>query len=77
MTEIKIEKGIPIPEGRLGATVKYPYKDMEVGDSFYIADYRKGRSSEAAMRQFIKLNKLNWKIRTKREDTGLRIWRAE
>jgi hypothetical protein len=32
---IKIEKGIPLPPGRGGPSrVKYPFKDMEVGDSF-------------------------------------------
>lgn len=34
MNEIKIEKGIPVPEYR--KTNKYPIRDMEVGDSILI-----------------------------------------
>lgn len=31
---IEIEKGIPMPDRRSGASAKYPWANMEVGDSF-------------------------------------------
>lgn len=35
----KIEKGIEIPPaGALGRSQKYPFADMDVGDSFFVAN---------------------------------------
>ena len=36
MAEIKIEKGIPIPGRRGGATVIYPWLELEIGESFFV-----------------------------------------
>lgn len=39
MTEIKIEKSIPIPTPRYGFGVRkhnYPFADLQVGDSFFV-----------------------------------------
>ena len=30
----KVESGHPIPENRRGRRAKYPFRDMEIGDSF-------------------------------------------
>lgn len=32
--KIKIESGIEVPEYRRGRRAKYPFKEMEIGDSF-------------------------------------------
>lgn len=34
--DIKIEKDIPIPRGRMGRPFKYPFKELEIGDSFFV-----------------------------------------
>jgi hypothetical protein len=36
MTKVKIDKGLPIPESVLGRPLKFPWNEMEVGDSFII-----------------------------------------
>jgi hypothetical protein len=38
MISVELEKGVPLPVARQ----KYPYKEMEVGDSFFVllAGYR-------------------------------------
>ena len=33
----EIDKSIPIPRDGRGMTVKYPFREMEVGDSFLIS----------------------------------------
>ena len=34
MSEIAIQKGIPVPKRAFGRTCRYPWHEMEVGDSF-------------------------------------------
>lgn len=42
---IEIEKGVPIPDEATGLREKYPFKKMEVGDSFLVpAGISKGSS---------------------------------
>ena len=36
MTKVKIDKGLPIPETHLGRPFKFPWREMEVGDSFTV-----------------------------------------
>lgn len=31
---VKIEKGVPMPHGRAGRATKYPWQEMNIGDSF-------------------------------------------
>ena len=33
---IAIDKGVPIPEMQRGACFRYPFKALEIGDSFFI-----------------------------------------
>ena len=35
MTNIKIEKGVPMPDSRASTGSVYPFEEMEVGDSFF------------------------------------------
>jgi hypothetical protein len=69
--EMKISKNIPIPEDKMRR--QYPYKEMEIGDSFYIEDlglpvvcnnnYRYGK-------------KLGMKFIARKEREGVRVWRT-
>lgn len=34
---VKIEKGIPLPNNRIVRKPRYPFDEMEVGDSFFVA----------------------------------------
>ena len=70
--EMKINKNIPIPDNKVRRS--YPYKDMEIGDSFYIDglglsvvcnnNYRYGK-------------KLGMRFIARSENEGVRVWRTE
>ena len=36
MTEIKIEKGIPMPPSKRGRPSKYPWVELEIDESFFV-----------------------------------------
>ena len=74
MLTIKIEKNIPIPQGSNKGNI-YPFKDMEVGDSILVIPKSNGLSAAAAFRSYINYNRLDWRIKTKTEFDGIRIWR--
>jgi hypothetical protein len=72
MSEIKVEKGIPVPQRG-----KYPFKKMQVGESFFVP-------ANGEPRQVVQNRITNsWKYcRPKRfvshqVDGGVRVWRIE
>ena len=74
---IKIEKGVKVPDK---AGTKYPWAEMEVGDSFEITegDLAKRQSALAASsRSWAVYSKSEAKFRTHKTDTSVRIWRIK
>ena len=69
---LKIEKGVPIPKAR--TRTHYPMKEMEVGDSFFIA-------SEGFLnipsRVIPQAKRLGIKVSTRQVEGGYRVWRTE
>jgi len=74
--EIKIEKGIPIPipAGRQGAQRKNPFDEMEIGDSFLVAEEK--IRTVRSLASFAK-KKSGMKVATRKVDGGFRVWRIE
>ena len=70
--EYKIEKGILIPPPV--RRTKYPFGQMEVGDSVFIADDGGGRVIAAACEYGKRHNK---KFSCRTVDGGVRVWRIE
>ena len=72
----KIDKDIPIPKisGRTGCPPKYPFRMMEVGDSFFIA----GKSATISG-LFLRYMPRKFTCRSVVENdiSGVRIWRIE
>ena len=74
---MKIEKDIPIPHSRLtGNRKKYPFENMEIGDSFFVQvvnifEKRKRASSIIACAR----RELPKKFISRQVDGGVRIWR--
>lgn len=72
---IEIEKGIPIPEHRgPGRERKYPWLEMDVGDSF-VSDEGRGsarRSASLAGKRYGKRF-----VTRKLSDVRYRVWRVE
>lgn len=81
--EIKIEKGIPIPQNNVGRNAQYPLSEMEVGDSFFVP--AKGKK-ESTLRQISSGGNTRYKpkkfiYRTEPPNAevinGIRIWRIK
>jgi hypothetical protein len=79
---IKIEKNIPMPHNIRAGYSKYPFQNLEVGDSF-LFPLKPGQSksnyiarARAATHQASKLLKPN-KFTARTTAEGLRIWRLK
>jgi hypothetical protein len=86
---ISIEKGVPIPDGRYtnGGREKYPFRRMEIGDSFFVSD--EGRMSGQWLRAKLYtyaasvrkrgVPDLRITARVVEENgvSGVRVWRVE
>lgn len=71
---IKIEKGIPLTNPvHPGGQRKYPFGEMELGDSFYW-DGKRHRVDSAASYYGKRNNK---KFAVRKEGSGARCWRTE
>ncbi len=69
MSEIKIEKGIPLPNR--DARSKYPFRDMKIGDSIGFESVTDARRCHVSATSFGKRH--NMKFR----QAGNRVWRIE
>ena len=70
---IKIDKGLKIPPPAVGRPRKYPFPDMEVGDSFFSEDVE---NVSAAVGKYNKRQPETHFVR-RRVDGGIRIWRTK
>lgn len=68
----KIDKNIPMPTRRYS---KYPFNEMEVGDSFFVEG--KSNALLSIAKYFAKSQKLDWKFTVRKEVNGTRIWRIK
>lgn len=83
MTSFTIDQGIPLPSKARSS--KYPFADMSVGDSFFIAEssdqttFRAKSSVYSAMTKYAKATGTKYTIRSVSENgvNGLRVWRTE
>ena len=67
----EIEKGKPIPAG-LGGWGKYPWKKMEMGDSFYVPRSQMTRESYHPHPPVSS----GIKVSVRKEGDGVRVWRV-
>lgn len=81
--KVTIESGIPIPPclGK-GAKAKYPWGEMNVGNSFF--EPLNGRSPASVMSvlqncktHFVKRHKSKFKFTIRTVEGGLRVWRTK
>jgi hypothetical protein len=68
---MKVEKGVPMPV----AESKYPFSEMEIGDSFAV-DWKVHNNARQAAWYYASRNK-PWGFKTKRMNGKLRIWRTK
>ena len=75
----QLETGIPVPPRASFGSVrgsKYPFADMEVGESFLVPEDVKLTTIRSAIGAFNKNNK-TVKFAVRNTDTGVRVWRTE
>ena len=70
---IKIEDGIALTKRSTNRESKYPFAQMEVGQSFYV---EQSSSPSSAATSFCRKN-AGYKFVTRREKDGFRVWRIE
>lgn len=78
MSKIKIDKGVPIPKAELGRNRKYPWDELQVGDSFFVPGKTRATFNGFASR-FKKTHGIHFTLRTVTENDikGVRIWRIK
>jgi len=74
---VKVDKGVPIPETT--AHLKYPWSDMEHGDSFEVECTEDTRDRvrnaiSVAGHRWLGRNRPGWKIMTRSTEKGIRAW---
>lgn len=67
-----IEKNVPIEEKR-GRKPKYPFDQMEIGDSFLVIDRKDKNIVRAAAHMYGRKNTITFKTQT--VEQGVRVWR--
>ena len=76
----KIDKNIPVP---ISTTRKYPFADMQIGDSFFVAledDNKTTHSIAASLHSSVKTIKKvikDFKITVRSVESGVRCWRVQ
>ncbi|UOF81618.1 hypothetical protein [Bacteriophage sp.] len=68
MNDISISKSVPLPVPRR----RYPYKTMEVGDSFLVPD---GKLQVVCNANYRAGKQLEKKFIARRTEEGVRVWR--
>lgn len=76
---ITIEKNIPLPKESRGRKIKYPFADLEIGDSFYVGfGGRKEKTLRNTLTQCSKrCTGRKFTVRRDGDRLGLRVWRTE
>jgi hypothetical protein len=69
---MKIETDIPVPVSTRSR--KYPFMDMQVGESIWFDEQVNGRAYRSALSTG---TRHNLKFVARKENSGIRIWRSE
>jgi hypothetical protein len=81
-----IEKGVPLPApttgaGRKPGETKYPFRQLEVGDSVFFSTPKKKDSNAVRRAAYTLGKKLGRKFAARRQTNGdsegVRVWRTE
>jgi len=80
MAEFELSKNVPAPGRRGGAgNAKFPLREMEIGHSFHMpfgSNPMNERSVLSNALAAFKLRNPGWDYTTRKDDTGVRVWRT-
>lgn len=68
---LRIEQGIELPTAR----TKYPFVDMQPGDSIWFTSKEQANSARVASIRFVKVHQPNWSFVLRKVEDGWRLWR--
>lgn len=68
---LQIEQGIEIPSTR----TKYPFMEMEPGDSILFKSKKQADSARVASIRFVRVHQPDWSFVLRKVDNGWRLWR--
>ena len=69
MISVGLDKDVPLPEARK----RYPYKEMEIGDSFFVEG---GGIQNICNQNYRTGKKLGRSFIARKEEGGVRVWRT-
>ena len=69
MISVGLDKDVPLPEARK----RYPYREMEVGDSFFVEG---GGIQNICNQNYRTGKKLGKSFIARKEEGGVRVWRV-
>ena len=69
MISVGLDKDVPLPEARK----RYPYREMEIGDSFFVEG---GGIQNICNQNYRTGKKLGRSFIARKEDNGVRVWRV-
>jgi len=55
---------------------RYPFKQMDIGDSFFLDDFRLAESARISAINCVKRHELPWRFSLRKIDKGWRIFRV-
>lgn len=67
---MQIDKGIPIPNLSHHFSLKYPWPEMEHGDSIFVEKY----SAVMSARSWLLRHKPGWIAKSRKTSQGFRVW---
>ena len=79
-SDFPLETGVPMPQGGSDySRYKYPWRQMQVGDSFFIdaADDKRRKLARIRAVMFYHNNKYPEQFEARIVDAGVRVWRTE
>lgn len=68
----QIDTGIAMPTGR----TKYPFEDMQVGDSILFGKENQANSARVSALRFVRTHAPKWQFQLRKVDNGWRLWRV-
>jgi len=68
----KVDRGIEYPDSR----TRYPFNDMEVGDSILFTERAPADSARVAALRFARIQTPPWRFSLRTVSNGFRLWRT-
>lgn len=69
---LQIDSGVTMPTDR----TKYPFREMEPGDSILFKSHKQSNSARVSALRFVRIHEPTWEFRVRKVADGWRLWRV-